>query len=236
MRQSSLKNMIHEISEEEFEASCSKKSQVQYLDSYTKLGYIVFKERAGEKFYISDPYGNFRIDDKAGLDYFIEDRDKFKKDMRPKKVESIYAGLIPEGSRFPDATFARIGELSKAVGMPLASESDRVLRPDCLKIVDSYIARLGDSAEFRKKYYISMVALVGEKLIEEYKGHCEWVMNLDPNDQVWEPDVHYDKHWLAVGGTLYDFLFESTDDDPLQETMSTLKWIMKRNIEGTKKK
>jgi hypothetical protein len=65
--------------------------------------------------------------------------------------------------------------LSKVVEVFLASASDRVLSADCLKIVDTYVGKLGDSAEFRKKYYISMLALVGEKLIEEYKGHREWV-------------------------------------------------------------
>ncbi len=225
---------IFQISEQIFDYELDT-CQAEDLGSFASKGFIVLKVRSSEEYFAHDPYGDFECFDSADLNFFVNHRDQFAKVKRSTVGVSIYYGLIPEGVHFPDSTFSRIAELGKVIGTPLPM--GRKLKPNCLQLVDAYFDSLGFQEAFRKRYYISMLALLGEKIIQDYPGHCHWHEKLDEDDSVtWEPDVFYDRKWLAVGSRLYEWLFESIDVHPMQDTWEVAHPIIEINIKGRKRR
>lgn len=222
--------MIREIDAEEFVFITSDDEKIDYLDEFGKNGFSVYKDKTADKYYVYIDGYNFKIDGKAAFDDFIVDHKKYTKHPKTFVVQSIFHGQNPDKKQFPSTTTQRIDKLSKVVGATLLRNG----KPDenSLKAVDSFLNRQTDPFAVRKKYFMDMVALLGETLIQKFGNRCHWVMELSKDGVTWEPDVFYDQDWLSIGTTLYDSLRDATNKEPLDFTFDVLDLIIHANLGG----
>jgi hypothetical protein len=169
------------ISLNEYEYKVSQKGS-KLLKEYLKNRYIVYKVEGG-----------YCIDYLNQSFFFITNLNKIY-DVAKQVVgkhgskDFLFSHNI-YGDSFPTVTKKLISDLGNELHIKL---NDIDLFE--LNKIDYLIDKLSDKEEFKKKYFISLVALIGEKFIADHPG-AKWKMEISKNDfYTWHPHLSFENY------------------------------------------
>ncbi|WP_374950020.1 hypothetical protein [Mucilaginibacter sp.] len=118
-------------------------------------------------------------------------------------VTSILHNKNPFGELFPNHTFQLIRQLTDSLQMPEGEPVNAQL----LKDIDSKISDLPNPSIFKKKFFINLVAVVGEVICKEH--NIKWRMILSDDKQTWHPYLYTPKKPIEFFSYLYEDIYES---------------------------
>ena len=217
---------IKVINEKEFVQKMGDKDFV-LIDSLLNKGTIVYKNKTSTIYYCLYNNNYFKIKPSA-FDFFLQNIDSVTQEIGSEKksvpTEMLY-GINIYNSTFPEKTTILIEKLlsSNEININQKHSYDRML----LKAVDTKISILQDTEKFKKKYYLNLIALLGEVYINE-NPRAKWVMNLSSHDnETWYPILQDDGKKIALLGYMFDHFFDfgSTKLSNLEYCLNLMKFI-----------
>mgnify|MGYP001547819147 CR=1 FL=1 len=96
--------------------------------------------------------------------------------------------------------------------------------------IDNKINHLGDAMAFRERYFLNMIAVVGDAIISANSPKVSWKMNLTNDFTTWNPDLAVNNQQISFLTYLYEDLFISNKgiEHPLVEIYRTVNTIIVR--------
>jgi hypothetical protein len=130
------------------------------------------------------------------------------------------------GEKFPLHTKELVMEVANKLKVDVSRYDDELLR-----IVDTKVSLLGAKEDFSKKYFLHLIALVGEVLRE--KHGLEWEMVLGSDVKTWNPYLKVKQERVQFFGYLYEDIFLTKPHEHFLEELSrTMDVIIRNNVKG----
>lgn len=136
--------------------------------------------------------------------------------------QEILLNKNPFGKTFPDHVSRLVGDVLTDLNLPSNLPVDEKL----LVWVDSEILKKEDAVEFKKNYFINLIAIVGEALKHNHKAN--WKMELSSDGQTWNPCLIIKGRKVQFFIYLYEdvFLTEKRNEPVLIETYETINDVL----------
>jgi hypothetical protein len=126
-----------------------------------------------------------------------------------KGSKEIMFGRNPFGKDFPMHVSVLIDEIKSELDIKSAA-----IDLQALVEIDKKINALHERKAFNEKYFLNMIALIGEVFIHEKQPHATWEMQLATDYTSWNPSIKYDNRNIDFLGYLYEDLFLDTPTPP----------------------
>jgi hypothetical protein len=217
---------VETYNQQEFESLMNKYDGIK--EQELSSGYKTNIYRLSNGHYMVSKFGNF-------YGYYFSESDLLKsvndrKDKPEISICSILFNKNPYNERFPENTEVKIDELMKELKI-----SKFQLDSEALRKVDEKINSMTeeDSYKFRYKFFLNMIAIVGEVYRKAYrKYNPSWNMMLDEYDnKTWTPYIEIKGNIISFISYLKEDMFDETETDyPLLEAFETMRDITKINL------
>jgi hypothetical protein len=206
------------ITEDEL-ASLTQGNDHKILDVYMKSGVYVFQAHDG-LLYINDRGTCAIFNDIKDLNAYVGKR------SREKGSNEIMFGRNPFGENFPKKISDLIKEIKEVLNINSTGINEQLLID-----IDDAINLREDKAEFREKYFLNQVAVIGELFIKEHQPTAAWKMQLATDFTSWEPNLTYKNQGLVFFDYLYEdfFINKEIPPHPLLEIYRTIDDIGRMN-------
>ena len=129
----------------------------------------------------------------------------------------------PYGIDFPHKSKALCDELTMFFSL-----KNYPIDTNLLMAIDEKMDLLTDPISFKRKYFIHLISIIGEAVINKYNG--TWVMQLGSDSVTWNPFISIRHKEVQFFTYLYEDIFISDNSGQiLIETFDTVDAIIKQN-------
>jgi len=211
---------VFPLTETEFQNIFNDRSRKIMLDDYLNDGVLAFSME-DEKIALNHKGQCFIVVSRKDLNRYIANNS-----LQNGSNEILY-NRNKFGKDLPERADFLVNEVAQVLKL-----NNSTLNRALLIEVDDKINNLNDSIEFRQKYFINLIALVGSVFVFEHKPHASWNMSLCTDQVTWNPYLIFKNKQVEFITYLYEDMFLNPEgiDDPLLNVYETIDDIVRINL------
>jgi len=211
---------VFQLTETEFQNIFNDGSRKIMLDDYLNDGVLAFAMKDG-KIAINHKGQCFIVINQKDLNRYIANNS-----LQNGSNEILY-NRNKFGKDFPEHADFLVNEVIQVLKI-----NNSKLDKGFLTEVDDKINKLDAPSEFRQKYFINLIALIGSVFIMEHAPYSSWKMTLSTDQITWYPDLLFKNNQIVFITYPYEdvFLYPDGIDDPLLNVLETIDGIVKINL------